>query len=209
MLGSIALRFARNRRRTLLSLLIVGMGAASMLLVVGFVRQSFDGLREAIIEGGVGHRDHPDPRQRRRHSERQRRAALVRRLAGGPLHRREPAARARRRSDHPVRRGSSPTGNGRRRSRRRGRDRARAAHGHEGPRPPRQQPGEGRARRRRRPWRCWASASRATSPPSLATSSLSWSPPRTARSTPSTSSSTASSPPGSRRWTIASSRPIY
>ena len=56
MLGSIALRnLARNRRRTLLSLLIVGMGAASMLLVVGFVRQSFDGLREAIIEGGVGH----------------------------------------------------------------------------------------------------------------------------------------------------------
>jgi putative ABC transport system permease protein len=56
MLGSIALRnLARNRRRTLLSLSIVGMGAASLLLVVGFVRQSFDGLREAIIEGGVGH----------------------------------------------------------------------------------------------------------------------------------------------------------
>jgi putative ABC transport system permease protein len=56
MLFSIALRnLARNRRRTLLSLLIVGMGAASMLLVAGFVRQSFDGLREAIIEGGIGH----------------------------------------------------------------------------------------------------------------------------------------------------------
>ena len=39
MLASIALRnLARNRRRTLLSLLIVGMGAASMLLVAGFVR---------------------------------------------------------------------------------------------------------------------------------------------------------------------------
>jgi putative ABC transport system permease protein len=56
MLASIALRnLARNRRRTLLSLLIVGMGAASMLLVIGFVRQSFVGLGEAIIEGGVGH----------------------------------------------------------------------------------------------------------------------------------------------------------
>jgi putative ABC transport system permease protein len=56
MLASIALRnLARNRRRTLLSLLVVSVGTASLLLTAGFVRYSFDGLRDAIIEGGLGH----------------------------------------------------------------------------------------------------------------------------------------------------------
>src|SRR5688572_18471759 len=56
MLTSIALRnLARNRRRTLLSLSVVSVGAASLILTAGFVRYSFDGLRDAIIEGGLGH----------------------------------------------------------------------------------------------------------------------------------------------------------
>jgi putative ABC transport system permease protein len=51
----IALRnLARNRRRTLLSLLIVAAGTIGALLTTGFIRFSFEGLREAIIHGGVG-----------------------------------------------------------------------------------------------------------------------------------------------------------
>ncbi len=51
----IALRnLARNRRRTLLSLLIVAAGTIMILLTTGFVRFSFEGLREAIIHGGLG-----------------------------------------------------------------------------------------------------------------------------------------------------------
>ncbi len=45
----------RNGRRTALSLLIVGVGIISLLLTAGFVRNSFDGLREAVIQGGLGH----------------------------------------------------------------------------------------------------------------------------------------------------------
>ena len=56
MLARIALRnLARNRRRTLLALLVVAAGAASLLLTTGFVRESFAGLREAFIRGGLGH----------------------------------------------------------------------------------------------------------------------------------------------------------
>jgi putative ABC transport system permease protein len=52
----IALRnLARHRRRTLLSLLVVAAGAAAVILTAGFIRFSFDGLREAIIHGGLGH----------------------------------------------------------------------------------------------------------------------------------------------------------
>jgi len=55
-LAVIALRnLARNRRRTLLSLLIVAAGTIGILLTTGFVRFSFEGLREAIIHGGLGH----------------------------------------------------------------------------------------------------------------------------------------------------------
>jgi len=50
----IALRnLARNRRRTLLSLLIVAAGTVGILLTTGFIRFSFEGLREAIIHGAV------------------------------------------------------------------------------------------------------------------------------------------------------------
>ncbi|HVR42755.1 MAG TPA: FtsX-like permease family protein [Thermoanaerobaculia bacterium] len=54
--ASIALRnLFRNRRRSILSLVIVSVGTAGLLLTVGFVRYSFEGLREAIIRGGLGH----------------------------------------------------------------------------------------------------------------------------------------------------------
>ena len=46
---------ARNRRRTALSLAIVGAGTAALVVTAGFVRFSFDGLREAMIHGGLGH----------------------------------------------------------------------------------------------------------------------------------------------------------
>ena len=55
-LALIALRnLGRNRRRTLLSLLVVAAGAAALILTAGFVRFSFEGLAEAIIRGGLGH----------------------------------------------------------------------------------------------------------------------------------------------------------
>ncbi|MEO7972648.1 MAG: ABC transporter permease, partial [Thermoanaerobaculia bacterium] len=46
---------ARNRRRTAISLAIVAAGTVGLLLTAGFVRFSFDGLREAMIHGGLGH----------------------------------------------------------------------------------------------------------------------------------------------------------
>ena len=56
MLPLIALRnLSRNRRRTLLSLLVVSVGTIGLLLTGGFVRYSFEGLREAVIQGGLGH----------------------------------------------------------------------------------------------------------------------------------------------------------
>ena len=52
----IALRnLARHRRRTLLSLLVIAAGAVALILTTGFIRFSFDGLREALIHGGLGH----------------------------------------------------------------------------------------------------------------------------------------------------------
>jgi putative ABC transport system permease protein len=52
----LALRnLARNRRRTALSLAVVAAGTAGLTLTAGFVRFSFDGLREAVITGGLGH----------------------------------------------------------------------------------------------------------------------------------------------------------
>jgi putative ABC transport system permease protein len=56
MLPLIALRnLARNRRRTLLSLSVVSFGYLAILMTGGFVRQSFSGLSEALIRGGLGH----------------------------------------------------------------------------------------------------------------------------------------------------------
>ena len=46
---------ARNRRRTTISLAIVGAGTVALLLTAGFIRFSFDGLKEAMIHGGLGH----------------------------------------------------------------------------------------------------------------------------------------------------------
>jgi putative ABC transport system permease protein len=52
----LALRnLARNRRRTALSLAVVAAGMTALVLTAGFVRFSFDGLREAMIHGGLGH----------------------------------------------------------------------------------------------------------------------------------------------------------
>jgi putative ABC transport system permease protein len=52
----LALRnLGRNRRRTLLSLGVVAAGTIGLVLTAGFVRFSFDGLREALIHGGLGH----------------------------------------------------------------------------------------------------------------------------------------------------------
>jgi len=46
---------ARNRRRTAISLAIVAAGTIGLQLTAGFIRFSFDGLREAMIHGGLGH----------------------------------------------------------------------------------------------------------------------------------------------------------
>jgi putative ABC transport system permease protein len=55
-LAAIALRnLARNRRRTLLSLLVTAAGAAGLVVTAGFIRFSFAGLEQAIIRGGLGH----------------------------------------------------------------------------------------------------------------------------------------------------------
>jgi putative ABC transport system permease protein len=56
MLALIALRnLFRNGRRTFFSLLIVSIGIIALLLTAGFVRNSFEGLRDAVIQGGLGH----------------------------------------------------------------------------------------------------------------------------------------------------------
>jgi len=46
---------ARNRRRSAISLAIVAVGTAALLLTAGFISFSFDGLKEALIHGGLGH----------------------------------------------------------------------------------------------------------------------------------------------------------
>lgn len=54
--AAIAFRnLTRQRRRTLLSLLVIAAGGVAILLTAGFIRFSFDGLREALIRGGLGH----------------------------------------------------------------------------------------------------------------------------------------------------------
>jgi putative ABC transport system permease protein len=55
-LAAIALRnLTRSRRRTLLSLLVTATGTAGLVVTAGFIRFSFAGLGEAIIQGGLGH----------------------------------------------------------------------------------------------------------------------------------------------------------
>ena len=45
----------RNRRRTVMTLLMVGCGVAGLLLVGGFFAFMFQGLRESTIHDGLGH----------------------------------------------------------------------------------------------------------------------------------------------------------
>jgi putative ABC transport system permease protein len=46
---------ARNRRRTLISLLVVATGTMALVLTAGFMAFSFRGLEQALIHGGLGH----------------------------------------------------------------------------------------------------------------------------------------------------------
>ncbi|HJW80919.1 MAG TPA: FtsX-like permease family protein [Acidiferrobacterales bacterium] len=52
----------RNQRRSLLTGGIVAFGFASFALAGGFMAQSFDGLRNNAIRGGLGHVQFADPR---------------------------------------------------------------------------------------------------------------------------------------------------
>jgi putative ABC transport system permease protein len=45
----------RNRRRTIMTLFVVGGGVAGLLLVGGFFAQMYEGIRESTIRGGLGH----------------------------------------------------------------------------------------------------------------------------------------------------------
>jgi putative ABC transport system permease protein len=45
----------RNRRRSMLTATIFGFGFLSLTLAGGFMAQSFEGLREGTVRGGVGH----------------------------------------------------------------------------------------------------------------------------------------------------------
>jgi putative ABC transport system permease protein len=55
-LPRMALRnLARNRRRTLISLLVVATGTVALVLTAGFIAFSFRGLEQALIHGGLGH----------------------------------------------------------------------------------------------------------------------------------------------------------
>lgn len=55
-LARLALRnVLRNRRRTALTLLVVIAGYMSLSLAGGFMAQTFDGLSQAAIRGGIGH----------------------------------------------------------------------------------------------------------------------------------------------------------
>lgn len=50
-----ARNLARNRRRAVIALLTVGMGAISLLLAEGFIQWIFWGMREATIQSQLGH----------------------------------------------------------------------------------------------------------------------------------------------------------
>lgn len=52
----------RNRRRTLLTLAVVAAGYLAMALAGGFMAQTFAGLSEGAIRGGIGHLQVLDPR---------------------------------------------------------------------------------------------------------------------------------------------------
>lgn len=52
----------RNRRRTLLTLLVVVAGYGALALAGGFMSQTFEGLSEGAIRGGLGHAQVLDPR---------------------------------------------------------------------------------------------------------------------------------------------------
>jgi putative ABC transport system permease protein len=55
-LALLALRnLSRNRRRTLISLLVVATGTVALVLTAGFIAFSFRGLEGALIRGGLGH----------------------------------------------------------------------------------------------------------------------------------------------------------
>ena len=59
---SLALRnLLRNRRRSLLTGLVVVVGFAAFTLAAGFMAQSLDGLREGTIRNGLGHLQLADP----------------------------------------------------------------------------------------------------------------------------------------------------
>jgi len=45
----------RNRRRTIMTLIMVGGGVAGLLLVGGFFARMYEGIRESTIRGGLGH----------------------------------------------------------------------------------------------------------------------------------------------------------
>jgi ABC-type lipoprotein release transport system permease subunit len=49
------LNIFRNRRRTVMTLIVVGGGVAGLLLVGGFFARMFWGLREQTINNGLGH----------------------------------------------------------------------------------------------------------------------------------------------------------
>src|ERR1039457_2403440 len=45
----------RNRRRTIMTLFVVGGGVAGLLLVGGFFAYMYNGIREGAINNGLGH----------------------------------------------------------------------------------------------------------------------------------------------------------
>ncbi|KJS34405.1 MAG: hypothetical protein VR70_17695 [Rhodospirillaceae bacterium BRH_c57] len=45
----------RNSRRSLLAVSVMAVGALALLLAIGFILASFQGLRESTIRGGLGH----------------------------------------------------------------------------------------------------------------------------------------------------------
>jgi len=54
---------SRNRRRSLLTGGVIAFGFAAIALAGGFMAQSFHGLRESTIRGGLGHLQFADPRE--------------------------------------------------------------------------------------------------------------------------------------------------